>query len=448
MSLRWRIAAALAGVAALVGIAAAVGAYLTMSQQLQSTIDHSLLTRAASLISDEHGNDHGPGRDPNTGGSGAQCPQSGDLQPATAAQLVNPSGQITSCLPGSPALPVDARDLGLTSAHLRTVNVSGVPYRIVTLPWQNGGVLELGRDLQETNDVLATLRLRLGLLAGAGVLVAAGVGWLIARHLARPIAALQVTAESIATTQDLTTAVPAGSSGEIGSLARSFTTMIVALAKSRDQQQQLVRDASHEMRTPLTSLTSNLELLAQFDRLPVSDRPEVIAAIEGDVVELTELLTQLVELATDPDRDEAPAEPTRLADIARDVARRTERRSGRRITVIEQPESREIAMNVHTIERAIANLLDNAVKYTPAGTSVEVFVAHGNLDVRDHGTGIDIADQPHIFARFYRATSSRSQPGTGLGLAIVAQTIERHGGTVHARNHPDGGAVIGFNLPG
>jgi two-component system sensor histidine kinase MprB len=99
------------------------------------------------------------------------------------------------------------------------------------------------------------------------------------------------------------------------------------------------------------------------------------------------------------------------------------------------------------VDRAIANLLDNAVKWGPRGGPVEVFVRDGRLDVRDHGPGIDPEDLPHVFDRFYRARDARGLPGSGLGLAIVRQVADTHGGSVRAANDSEGGARLTLELP-
>ena len=99
------------------------------------------------------------------------------------------------------------------------------------------------------------------------------------------------------------------------------------------------------------------------------------------------------------------------------------------------------------LDRAISNLLNNACKFSPSGSPIEVALKDGRVTVRDHGPGIDVGDLPHVFQRFYRATAARTQPGSGLGLAIVDQVVRSHGGTAFAENHPGGGAIVGFSLP-
>ncbi len=452
MSLRWRIAAALAAVAAAVGALVAVGAYVSVSDQLRSSIDESLSSRATALgttaAHPDGGDRGGPQGRAERGPGGGACPDPGDFRPASAAQVVSSDGSVTPCVAGAPVLPTPAagESIGVGTMHWQTTTVDGESYRILTTRWSDGRVVQIGRSLTESDQVLSDVRTRLALVVGSGVVLAAVLGWWIARRIARPIVRLRDTAEVIATTQDLHTTIPAGGYGEVGSLSRSFTTMVSALATSREEQQRLFSDASHEMRTPLTSLTSNLELLEQFERLPPADRADVLAAIGVELGELTHLLTELVELAAEPSVHDEPTEPVVLVDVGRDVARQTSRRSGREITT-NAIDSTPVPARPQMIERAVSNLVDNAVKYSPAGSPVEITVTGGRLVVRDHGPGIAAEDRPHVFERFYRATAARSAPGSGLGLAIVDQTVRRHAGRVLVANHPDGGAEVGFELP-
>jgi two-component system sensor histidine kinase MprB len=256
---------------------------------------------------------------------------------------------------------------------------------------------------------------------------------------------LRNTARTIAASQDLSTPVTVEGSGELRDLAVSFNAMVDALAASREQQRRLVADASHEMRTPLTSLTTNLELLERFEELPGRDRPEVLGAVRTDVDELTHLMTELVELATDRSSDE-PVVDVDLADLAASVAARSRRRSGRIIELSVEGEG-TVPARAQMIERAIGNLVDNAVKFTPPATVIEIHAGATTVEVRDRGEGIAPAEQDRVFERFYRTEATRTTPGSGLGLAIVHQIVERHGGRVWARTGPDGGAWVGFALP-
>jgi two-component system sensor histidine kinase MprB len=369
------------------------------------------------------------------------------LQPAAAAQLVDANGTVTPCIAGAVALPVDAEDRATAAGdepRLRTVTINGEPYRMLTVAWHDGGVLQTSRALDENDDVLAALALRLALLSVVAITAAAVLGWLFARRLVRPVEQLRDSAERIARTQDLSAPVPQGGGGEIGSLAASFSTMVDALAASRVQQQQLITDASHELRTPLTSLRTNAELLERGELLDVDQRRSAAQGIRLEVDELTNLVSELVELATDRSSDEEEPQPIRMADLATGVAARANRRTGRTVDVVGS--GSPVLVRAHMAERAITNLVDNAIKYSTG--PVEVAVDGRKLEVRDRGPGIPADDLPFVFDRFYRSVAARTEPGSGLGLAIVQQIVERHDGTVWAANRDGGGAVVGFELPG
>lgn len=221
--------------------------------------------------------------------------------------------------------------------------------------------------------------------------------------------------------------------------------MIEALATSREQQQQLISDASHELRTPLTSLQTNAELLGRTDLGP-DQVVGVVRGIQLEVTELTNLVTEIVDLAADrASTDEVPAQVS-LSDIAHTVIDRAIRRTGREITLATTGVD-TVLTRPHMMERAVANLVDNALKYSPPSTAVEVTIHDTRLVVLDRGSGISGEDLPHVFDRFYRSVATRTEPGSGLGLAIVKQIVERHDGTVEATNREHGGAAVGFELP-
>ena len=440
MSLRWRIALALAALGAVVATLAAVGAFITTARELRGAIDASVSTSAREV---------GNGPDDTGDRDGApldqiDCPPDAILRPAAAAQIVRPDGSIAVCLPGGPVLPIPAIDPTGDEVLLVSAEVDGASFRVAAHRYYEGGILQIARSEAEVTDVLRALSLRLGLLTLVVGLGAGLVGWLVAGRLVRPIVHLRDTTRRIAATQELETPVLIEGAGEIRDLAASFTTMIDALSSSRMQQQRLVADASHEMRTPLTSLTTNLELLERFEELPAGDRPEVLGTVRADVDELTHLMTELVELATDRSNDE-PVVDVDLADLAAAVIARSRRRSGRTVELILDGEG-TVAARPHMTERAIANLVDNAVKYSPASTPIEVHVGPARVEVRDRGPGIAPDEQVRVFERFHRADAARAVAGSGLGLAIVQQIVQRHGGTVWARNGPDGGAWVGFAL--
>lgn len=442
MSLRWQIALALSLIAAFLGTAAGVGAYLSTAHELSRSVDQSLAQVVARSNDAASSGQRSRGDEPDRGSAdGERCPDAADLAPATEASLIDAEGDVTVCLTvlsSGLAPPEDLED------GYRTVRVGDVRFRVL-LGEIDGGHIQVGRSLAEDQDVLDGLRLRLLALVLGGVTVAAIAGLLVTRRITRPIERLRGAAEAIAGSGDLDTPIPVAGSGEVGSLGRSFEAMVAALATSRDQQRRLVDDASHEMRTPLTSLTTNLEHLDHVGEIPADERQEVLAAVRSDVAELTNLLAELVELATDR-VDEGAPEVFPLAAVAREVAGRTARRAGREIEVA----IGHVALvnaRPHLVERAISNLLDNAVKYSPQG-EITLRVDGGRVEVADRGPGIGAEDQAHVFDRFYRAVEARTVTGSGLGLSIVQQIVRAHGGTSWATNRDDGpGAAVGFELP-
>jgi two-component system sensor histidine kinase MprB len=450
VTLRWRIALLLAAVALAVGAFAASASYLRTASQLRAGIDDTLRSAAAAVNSsnpDQGGRGGRGGRGDDGPSNSSDCPAAGAFETASAAQLVSSSGTVTPCIAGGPSLPVSGLDLTLSpgAVNLRTVDIDGQSYRLLSTPWHAGGTLQVARSLSESDGILSRLRLQLAAIVGIATAAAAGLGWLVATRLVRPIVRLRDATHQIATTLDLSTPIDVGGAGEVGSLASSFSTMVAEVGRSQDQQRRLVSDASHEMRTPLTSLRSNVELLRHIELLPEGERHEVIDDVLADIDELSELLGELVELASDLAAAE-PEEPVRLGDLARAVAIRTERRTGRIVTV-DDTTALEVLGRPRQLERAISNLVDNAVKYSEATTPIDILVEATSVTVGDRGRGIGPDDAGRIFDRFYRAVDVRTESGSGLGLSIVEEIARSHGGSVFARNREGGGAQVGFTLP-
>jgi two-component system sensor histidine kinase MprB len=238
-------------------------------------------------------------------------------------------------------------------------------------------------------------------------------------------------------------------------MAVSFNAMLDALERSMSAldasvhaQRQLVADASHELRTPVTSLRTNIEILQQQGHYMDAEEHDRLL---GDVVEQIEQLTLLMNDLIDLARGEEPrsdTEDVRLDVLVGEVIDRAARdkpttplRAALEPTIVTGVPSR--------LERAVSNLVDNAIKYSPPGAPpVEVELLHGELTVRDHGPGISAEDLPHVFDRFYRGAESRGRPGSGLGLAIVRQVAAEHAGTIAAEAAPGGGTLMRLRLPG
>ena len=242
------------------------------------------------------------------------------------------------------------------------------------------------------------------------------------------------------TTRDLSRRIDVTGNDELSHLATTFNAMLESLDEAAKQQRQLVQDASHELRTPLTSLRTNIEMLASKHRIPAEEREHMLSDVVAQLTEMTALIGELTELARG--EEQRPVlEEVRLDLIAEDAIRRTARNHPD-VAITAELTPTTLVGTPATLERAVANLLDNAAKWSPSGSRIDVRLAERELTVRDHGPGIASDDLPHIFDRFYRATSARSMPGSGLGLAIVKQVAEAHGGTITAERAPDEGTIM------
>jgi two-component system sensor histidine kinase MprB len=308
----------------------------------------------------------------------------------------------------------------------------------------DNGAVQIARRVQETHDVLDVLRTRLVVIALVGVAVAALVAWFVGRSITKPIRRLTQTTEHIAQTQDLTTPIPVQGDDEVGRLAASFNTMLVALDTSRRQQQRLIQDASHELRTPLTAVRTNIDFLAHATTLPTDDRAQLLEETRLELDELTNLVSEMVDLATDV-RSEEPVDSVDLGDVAGEVVQRYRRRTGRDITLAAD-DAATVQGRRSMLDRAVSNLVDNALKFASAGEPVDVSVHGARIEVADRGPGVDDADRTRVFDRFYRATSARTLPGSGLGLSIVSQIAELHGGHAALEPRAEGGTVAVIDL--
>lgn len=329
---------------------------------------------------------------------------------------------------------------------------SGTEYRVLTSPVEGTDVaVSVARPLTETNRSLRNLALILALVGGAGVLAAAGAGVALARAGLRPVDRLTGAVEHIARTEDLGVRIPAEGDDEIARLSRSFNSMTEALASSRELQQQLIADAGHELRTPLTSLRTNIELLVRSEEtgrsLPPEDRRALLESVRAQMSELAALVGDLQELSREASPGGGRVDVVALHEITDRAAERVRLRSTG-VTVTVRTEPWYVRGDPPALERAVVNLLDNAVKFSPDGGTVEVALSEGALRVRDQGPGIGEEELPYVFDRFWRSPSARSLPGSGLGLSIVARTVQQAGGEVALEPADGGGTEAVLRLPG
>nr|WP_310794793.1 HAMP domain-containing sensor histidine kinase [Streptomyces sp. TLI_171] len=305
-------------------------------------------------------------------------------------------------------------------------------------------VLLTAVPVNQVQDSLNSLALLMAGIAGLGVIGAGVTGRIVARSALKPVDQLTDAVEHIARTEEVGTTIPVNGKDEIARLSTSFNSMSTALANSRDRQTRLIADAGHELRTPLTSLRTNVDLLIRSDAqgraLPPQTRERMLGNMKAQMQELTVLIGDLLQLSR-PDTPNPEAVRTVVA-FHETVERALER--GRLRGPSLSFDAEVLPWYVHgdpaALERAVINLLDNAVKYSPPAGTIVVRLRAGRLTVRDHGPGIPAEELPFVFDRFWRSPSSRQLPGSGLGLSIVAQTVRDSGGQVALGPAGDGGA--------
>lgn len=463
MSLRWRFALLFAGGAALATVLVASAAFVTTRRALDSETDSFLWERARTLSAAfpfAENLNVVDAEDPIR--IGARGREREGVQTGELAEILFGTDAVfqwadlktnkpLATMRDAPPLPIlyPDKDAAENSLPVRfdSVAVSERPYRMLTILVTADSVMSIARDVTGQQGVLAVLRTRIFFIGALVAAAAGGGGWLAARRVTRPMEILTRAAEEVAETRELLEPIETGASGEAGRLAKSFNSMIAALRDSRDRQKRLVQDASHELRTPLTSLRTNVEMLGRADELPPEERERLLADVHHELKELSVLVTELVDLASEQSGREAEEEarPTALRAVAVLVAERASRRWQRPVRVA--GEGGALVARPGALQRAVENLVDNALKWGPPPGPVDITLSGGELLVRDYGPGIPDEDLPYIFDRFYRTAEARSRPGSGLGLAIVKGVVESHGGRVCARNHPGGGAEVGFTLP-
>ena len=440
MSLRRRVAFTAAGAVAVAVVLGSVVAYVVVRDTLRGQIDASLRRVPAPVAGERFTVPVPPGAEP----------QVDPLErPVVFAQLVEGNRLIAS-IGGERRLgdpdEVEAVADGERGAFLSDEEVDGTHVRVLTQRAGPGLAMQLARPLTEIDHALANLRLGLGLGSVAVILLAAFLARYATRHAVKPVTDLTETAEHVARTRDLSRRIEAEGGDELSRLAASFNTMLEALDESQRSQRRLVADASHELRTPLTSLRTNLEVLSNPGALPEADRERLRADLVAQIEELGELVGDLIELARDGEPNGEPHEPLRLDELVAAAVERAQRHAPA-VEFTTELEPCEVTGARGRLDRAVANLLDNAAKWSPPGAAVDVVLRDGELTVRDRGPGIAADDLPHVFDRFYRATAARGCAGSGLGLAIVRQVAERHGGAVTAEPAPGGGALLRLALP-
>jgi signal transduction histidine kinase len=334
---------------------------------------------------------------------------------------------------------------------------------VLLLPLQESGgqplgVLALSTSLEFTDR----LRMQLGLALAVGtllaVLVVGGISVWVTRAALGPLAQVVCVTRSVAS-GNLSARVELDRQDEVGELAAAFDRMVGRLEAVFAAQRRLVSDAAHELRTPLNGLAGTLEIVqVALERGDLSGVRRLLASVEIELDRLGRFVNDLLTLSSlDEETGTIKLTPVVLEPVVRNVIRRARILAPDHEIVARLEPAVTVRGNRDQLERLFTNLLDNAVKYTPAGGRVEVEVRTGHnqdgasvvASVRDTGRGIDPADLPRIFDRFYRVDRARSRQagGAGLGLAIVQAIVQAHRGSIEAESTPGQGTTVRVLLP-
>ena len=446
MSLRVRMALATGLAVAVAILVAGVAVYAGVRSQLRGEVDDSLRERAEALV-------HAPR--PRGAGLPPGAPPAGEPPadrarperfggPLAYVQVVSPVGDVRRLPFSRGELPVTDEALAVAregGENLSDLTVDGAHVRVLTTGAPGGGAFQVARSLEEVDSQLDRIAVVLAVVGLAGIALSAALGLLVANTALAPIERFTRRTEELSGDPDPSQRIEDGGGDELARLARSFNATLDALERSVESQRQLVADASHELRTPIASLRANIETLEHADRLPPVEREALRRDVIAELDELTGLVADVVELARGARPGDRHEDDVRLDHVVTAVVERARARAPE-VDFDLRAEETVVRGDPARLQRAVSNLLENAVKWSAPGGRVEVNLAGGELSVRDHGPGFEEGDLPHIFERFYRSGAARALPGSGLGLAIVRQAAESHGGSVSAANAPGGGGLV------
>jgi signal transduction histidine kinase len=359
----------------------------------------------------------------------------------------------SSLLVSRDALPTDVRDATLAGSTVRTWRQHGSSSQIVVgvpLPGVKSAYFQVFDEapLRHTLDVLRNV-----LLAAASATTAAGasLGWWASRRLTAPLRAVAAAAERLAE-GNLETHLPVEQDRELGRLVDSFNAMVAALRARIQRDARFAADVSHELRSPLTTLSTSLSVLRRRrDELSAPGR-DALDLLVTELARFERLVEDLLEISrADAAGGIADPEPVRSSELV--------------LNVLEQPGYGDVAANLDSsafdavvagdklrLQQVLRNLLENAATYAGGATAITATAADGRITVwvDDAGPGVPPAERDRIFDRFTRGRSAARRGGhggTGLGLALVAEHVRAHGGRIWVTDAPGGGARFAFELP-
>lgn len=380
--------------------------------------------------------------------------------PGTYIQLIDTNGNVVvkSDNLGDQELPLDPhlvqRGFRGEAAIGTVVTDDGARVRLMVSPlfiWNEVLLLEVGQSLKSVDDTMS--QVRWAILGGILVTLVLAVisGGVIVRRALSPVEQITRTAQSIESSSDLSRRVDyIGPTDEIGRLATTFDHMIEHLHRVFESQKHFIADASHDMRGPLTVIRGNLDLLKR--NLGDQERQESLRAMEAETVRMEKMANDLLLLAEVESGQIDQQEAVSLKAILVEGFEWGQQQSGNHHIVKGKWEDLVVNGDSEKLTRMFVNLIDNAIKYTPEGSTITLSLFRDGdwacLEVADNGVGIALEHLPHIFDRFYRADKARSRNkgGTGLGLAIVKGIAEQHDGEVTVASKPGEGSTFTVRL--
>ena len=471
MSLRLRLALCCAVLCGIVLLVVGTLAYAVHSRGQYDDLDRVLVTSASHAVAEAVVVDDLPHLAQGSGGFavvlrlyGPDAVLREDTPNGELAPLIDPRAVLTA--PSGPAYgwlvglaPLAPPEVPSTSAF-GTVTADGERWRAFVLPLQRGsdgariGYIEAVTPLGRIDGGIATFRLLLFGLGLLGLTVALLAGLTVAGQALQPVMHMVNTTRAITGSGDLSRRVPEPRQrDELGTLATTFNTMLASIEQASAAQLRFVADASHELRAPLTAIQGNLDLVRRRPDLPPAERIEALDEAAREADRLTRLVADLLALARADAGVRIHREAVDLDAVVLDSFH-TARVLARGQTLQLDPfEPTRTCGDEDRVRQLLLILLDNALKYTPAGGTVTLGLQHvgeaAEIAVRDTGVGIAPDDLPHVFERFYRADPARGRDpgGTGLGLPIARWIVEQHGGTITIESTPSRGTRIVVRLP-
>lgn len=442
---------------------ASVTVYLGVRQALRANLDDALLSIAHTQVTAAlHGDGNRidlPEGHPTylalAGGSGyEEFVQISDAAGNVVARTANLEGRETLS-------PDPARSGQALRGHLSfgDTRLRGSSYRATYYPLEDRSGRRLVAVIAISQEPMRrSLRSLLGVILVSLVFTGAAAAWVsgrLARRLTRPLAQIAAASRSVEGDNLAARIPPVSTDEELCRVTDMLNDMLARLEAAFGNERRFVADASHELRTPLSNLRGTVEVALRRERTGEEYR-ETLAVALAEVERLSRLTSDLLALSrADGGQPVGPTSVCDLLELVNRAAAACRQRAGAAGVLVEVscPRTAEVTANADGLRQVVDNLLDNAVRYSPPGSAVEVAVTcdagHAVISVRDHGPGISPADAPRVFDRFYRADPARARRsgGTGLGLAIAKAIVLAHGGTISVDSEVGAGARFLVRLP-